>query len=147
MSKKVTLPGNENSNYGRATAWMRKAAIFTKADLAGFLATQKDKAGNPLTEGAIAATTVVLLSPRLESGRGDCRGNMSNPWGHLAYVELLNRKVDKETGKKEAQKYRFRMRKEALEPSRRTAAPVTAPVVEAEKVAEEVSETSETVEA
>ena len=134
MSKKVTLPVNENSNYGRAIGFMRKARIYTKAQVEEFLGTLKGKNGEPLTEGAIGATAVVLLSPRETSTRGDCRGNMSNPVGHLMFNALLARKKDKETGKKEAQKYRFSYRKGALEPSKR----VQAPKVEAEKVETEV---------
>lgn len=104
MSKKVKLDGRADSAYGKVTAWMRKVQIFTKAQVVEqFKALGK-------SDSAALASAVVMLSPRETSKRGDCRGNMSNPWGHLAYVEKLHK------GKGEEQKFRFRNRKEALEP-------------------------------
>lgn len=120
MGKKVAVPGK--GMYGEATAWMRKNQTYTKSHLVEMLQ------GKGLSDSAADATAVVMLSPRLESNRGDCRGNMSNPWGHLAYNDKLKRKeVD---GVKEEQKFRFRLRKEALEPRKR----VLKSKVEASKV-------------
>lgn len=110
MSKKVTLPGKKA--YGKATEYMRKKQIYTKTDLITYLTSECGK-----SEVAAVATAVVLLSPR-ETSKGDCRGNMSNPWGHLAYNDKLNRKKGAD-GKNEPQKFRFRMRKTAMEPLKR----------------------------
>ena len=104
MSKRVELDVRSESNYGKATDFMRKKQIYTKTDLVNFFK------GLGKDDKAAMASAVVMLSPRKESTRGDCRGNMSNPWGHVAYNDKLGRKIDKETGKKEEQKFRFRFR-------------------------------------
>ena len=109
MSKKVVLDGREESNYGKVTAWMRKSQIYTKDQVVE----QFTKLG--LKESAAVASAVVLLSPRLESKRGDSRGNMSNPWGHQAY----NLKLKKVEGQE--QKFRFMLRKLVLAPLTRNA--------------------------
>jgi len=115
--------------YKEATDWMRKKQIYTKSELLAKLVEMGK------TDTAAQATAVVLLSPRLESKRGDCRGNMSNPWGHLAYNDKITRKeVD---GKKEEQRFRFRLRATELEPLQRSSKKVDAEkvkVVEAKKV-------------
>ena len=113
MSKKINWSKvvSEGSAYGKATAWMRKNQIYTKAGLVEFL----KSIGK--TERAAVETAVVLLSPRESSKRGDCRGNMSNPFGHLAYNEKLARR--QVCGRKEVQRFRFRLRKNALEPRKR----------------------------
>ena len=111
MGKKVTLPGKKN--YGKGTAWMRKTQVYTKAQLVQYL---EGECG--CSPSAALATAVVLLSPRLTSKRGDPRGHVCNPWGHLAYNEKLPRKT-LPTGKNEAQRFRFRLRKNALEPRKR----------------------------
>lgn len=108
MSKKITVRGNPNSNYGKLTTFMRKKQVYTKTDLVQHMMTF-DK-----THSQAMATVGVMLSPRLASTRGDCRGNGSNPWGHQAYNEKLARKVNKDTGKKDEQKWRFRFRSEEL---------------------------------
>ena len=107
MSKKVELPGRDDSAYGKVTAWMRKVQIYTKPQVIE----QFKNLG--CQEKAALASAVVMLSPRLTSKRGDCRGNMSNPWGAIAY----NAKLAKEKGAE--QKFRFLFRKEALEPRKR----------------------------
>ena len=99
------------SDYGKATAWMRKKQVFTKTDVIDFLMSIGK------VERAAYETAIVLLSPRKTSARGDCRGNASNPWGHLAYVEKLARSVV--GGVKEDQKFRFRLRNILLDPRRR----------------------------
>ena len=103
MSKKIQLKGHKGSVYTKVTEFMRKKQVYTKTDIVNFLKEQGK------SESAAQATAVVMLSPRLESTRGDCRGNLSNPWGHKAY----NEKFKKVAG--EEQKYRFRFRKEELE--------------------------------
>jgi hypothetical protein len=113
MSKKVNLDGvvRKESAYGKATEWMRKNQIYTKRQLVEFF----KSIGK--TERAAIESAVVMLSPRESSSRGDCRGNMSNPWGHLAYNDkLIRREVG---GRKEIQRFRFRFRKNALEPRKR----------------------------
>jgi hypothetical protein len=114
MSKKVTLEVRSGSNYGKATAFMRKNQIYTKTMLVEFFQTLTNKDGELLGMGASLASTGVMLSPRLTSS-GDCRGNPANSWGHLAYNEVIARKIDKETGKKSEQKFRFRHRAEAMD--------------------------------
>lgn len=123
MGKKVDVPGK--GMYGEATAWMRKKQIYTKAELIEFLISKG------LTESAAGHTAVVLLSPREESKRGDCRGNMSNPWGHIAYNEKLPRR--EKDGVKEDLRFRFRLRKEVMEPRKR----ILKAMVEGEKVKSE----------
>jgi hypothetical protein len=110
MSNKVQLPGQADSNYGKATEFMRKNQVYTKTMLMDFFK------GLGKDEKEASASTGVMLSPRESSQTGDGlgRGNMSNPWGHLAYNDKVARKVDKETGKKLEQKFRFRFRSEAL---------------------------------
>ena len=103
MSKKVELEVRKESAYGKATEFMRQKQIYTKTDLVNFFK------GLGRTDEAAVASAVVMLSPRKESNRGDCRGNMSNPWGHIAYNDKLQRKD------KEEQKFRFRFRDEVLE--------------------------------
>jgi hypothetical protein len=116
MSKKVQLPVRADSNYGKATEFMRKNQIYTKTMLMDFFKGMTNKDGELLNEAQASASTGVMLSPRESSQTGDGlgRGNMSNPWGHLAYNDKIARKVDKETGKKLEQKFRFRFRSEAL---------------------------------
>ena len=112
MSKRVKLPGKKH--YKAVTEYMRKKQVYTKTDLIEYLKKELGK-----SHAAATATAVVMLSPRLTSNRGDCRGNVSNPWGHIAYNEALPRKVDKETGKNEEKKFRFRFRKSAMSPHNR----------------------------
>ena len=103
--KKRTLPGK--GNYGVVSAYMQKQKIYTKSQIVGQFVKLD------LSETACLASAVVLLSPRETSNRGDCRGNMSNPWGHLAY----NEKLHKEDGVE--QKFRFRWRTKAMSPRKR----------------------------
>jgi len=103
MSKQVKLDGRTNSGYGKVTAWMRKAQVYTKSQVVE----QFKQLG--LSDKAAMASAVVLLSPRLESKRGDSRGNASNPWGHQAYNEKLAKVEGQE------RKFRFRIRTKALE--------------------------------
>ena len=104
MSKKVVLAGRADSNYGKVTAWMRKAQVYTKKQVVA----QFKALG--LNDAAAMASAVVLLSPRLEATRkgATCQGNLSNPWGHQAY----NLKLKKVKGQE--QKFRFMFRKTAL---------------------------------
>jgi hypothetical protein len=109
--------------YGKVTAWMKKKQVYTRTEVVDFTRTLGK------SEAGCSATATVMLSPRLTSSRGDCRGNMSNPWGHLAYNDKLPRKA--KSGVKEEQKFRFRYRKEAMEPNSR----YTKVKIEAKKVA------------
>jgi len=69
-----------------------------------------------------------ILSPRLKSKRGDCRGSV-NTYGHLYYAEKLGRQV--RAGVRDPQKFRLRWREVALK-SRREEVKAA---VEQEKVA------------
>lgn len=107
-TKKIQVRGN----YKLATEFMKTKQVYTKQDIIEFYM-RKLK----LDYNAAKYSAIILLSPRKESRRGDCRGSTSNPWGHLAYNDKLPRKViDVVTGKKEKQRYRFRYRDVALEP-------------------------------
>ena len=107
MLKNMKLRGD----YAKVTAWMKKKQIYTRSEVIAFL----KSIGK--SEGGASATATVMLSPRLASTRGDCRGNMSNPWGHIAYNDKFARKV--KDGVKEEQRFRFRFRKDALEANTR----------------------------
>lgn len=120
MSKEVKkINWNEvvrpESDYGKGTAWMREKASnkasYTKEQMIGFL---KSIGKN---DRAALETAVVLLSPREKSTIGDCRGNKSNPWGHLAYNQKIARRVI--NGRKEVQRFRFCLRIVELEPRKR----------------------------
>lgn len=120
MSKKnAKLPGK--GDYGEITAYMSKRQVYTKSELIEFAIKNCHKG-----EAAAIGTAVVMLSPRETSNRGDCRGNISNPWGHIAYNEKLIRKINKETGKPEEQRFRIRRRKVELEPKLRNVLSVEA---------------------
>ena len=101
-------------NYKLATEYM-KENIYTKQDLINFY---MNKLGMDYTASLYSA--IILLSPRLQSLRGDCRGSTSNPWGHLAYNKKLKRVrvFNKQTQRieLEKQRYAFRYRDIALEP-------------------------------
>lgn len=114
MSKKVVLAGRADSHYGKVTAWMRKAQVYTKKQVVA----QFKELG--LNDAAAMASAVVLLSPRLVATRkgakkDSCQGNLSNPWGHQAYNEKLQKVKGQE------QKFRFKLRKTVLEPQTRNA--------------------------
>lgn len=110
------------SAYGKATKWMRHEKSYNKRELIEFIRTL----GNTKARATFCAIT--LLSPRLTSRIGDCRGMISNPWGHLAYNEKLKRRM-MDNGKFEKQRFRLRWRKEALPPRYRN----KAIVIEAQK--------------
>lgn len=109
MSKKIQLPVRENSVLGKATNFMRKKQIYTRQDVVNFIMTECGK-----KESAAKASALILLSPRLQCNRkgADCRGIVLNPWGHVAYNEKLNHV------KGQPMRFRFRLRKEAMEPIR-----------------------------
>jgi hypothetical protein len=127
MSQAVSDSVREGSAYGLCTKFMRKKQIYTKTEVTEFF---KSLGKSSL---AAVASMGVMLSPRKES-KSDCRGNISNPWGHLAYNEKLARKVS--NGVKEEQRFRFRMRDKAM--GKKTRNKVTK--VKAEKVVEKVVE-------
>ena len=105
-----TNPYNPNSNAFRLFAYMM----------------QKDCTRSEITEYAILtmglslraaqSITTTLMSPRLESNRGDPRGN-SSAMGHVYYLDKLPREM--KDGKREEQKYRVQFREEELPPRMR----------------------------
>ena len=109
MSKKNKNPYNVKSNYGKLFGAWKTAKIMTRS---GLMVVAKEL-GMGLS--AASATVTVILSPRKSDDecRGDCRGNMSNPWGHLAYSEPLRKKAGEE------QKFMFRWRVKAMAPHKR----------------------------
>jgi len=113
MSKKKHI--RVRGNYQIVTDWMRKKQIYTKQDVINFYL---EDLGKDLK--ASKGSAIVMLSPRLDSKHGDCRGSASNPWGHLAYNDKLPRRFDEMNGKKEKQRYRFRFRDVPLDKKRHT---------------------------
>jgi len=102
-------------NYEVATTWMRKKQIYTKSDIIDFYMEELGK-----DYKAACGSAIILLSPRDKSKHGDLRGSASNPWGHIAYNEKIERKVDPSTGKLEKQRYRFKFRDVVLDKKRHT---------------------------
>lgn len=111
----MTNPYNSNSNAFRLFAYMLQEKVFSRAD-----ATEYAILTMGLKLRAAQAITTTLMSPRLESNRGDPRGNLS-AMGHLYYLEKLPREM--RDGRKEEQKYRIEWREPPLEP--RTRMPYT----------------------
>ena len=105
MSRMEQLNINIKGNYKIATDWMRNKQIYTKQNIIDFYMDKLSK-----DYKAACGSAIILLSPRIASKHGDLRGSTSNPWGHIAYNEKLERRFDPNTGKKEKQRYRFRFR-------------------------------------
>ena len=95
----------------KTTAWMKRKQVYTRKELI----THLRSLGKEPDACEYAAT--IMLSPRKKSKLGDCRGNVSNPWGHLAYNAKMERKLY--FGIKEDQRFKFRYRDFALPPRRR----------------------------
>ncbi|MFA5311741.1 MAG: hypothetical protein WC375_00315 [Methanomassiliicoccales archaeon] len=104
-------PYREDSNYAKLFEFIQKAGKITREALIKF-ARQTLK----LSDGASNASVTVMLSPRAESTRGDCRGNISAA-GHVYYMEKLSRPLV--AGEKGEQEYRLRWRNPELEPKTR----------------------------
>jgi hypothetical protein len=94
-------------DYKALTDFMKKKRIYTKSDLI------QEGVRLGKTESAATGSAGVMISPRKSSNRGRCTGNMSNPWGHLAYNEKLKRKTNKD-GEQEEQRFQFRYRTSPL---------------------------------
>jgi outer membrane biosynthesis protein TonB len=101
-------PYRDGSNYFRLFDYILSKTKFTRAELVEF-ARQTLK----MKETSAEASVTVVLSPRAESTRGDCRGNISAA-GHLYYIEKLSRKADKD-GNKPEQEYKLRWRPKELD--------------------------------
>jgi predicted RecB family nuclease len=97
--------------YHDIFAKVRKVQVMTREDL---MKHTMEGLGKSL-QAANAAVTVIL-SPRLTSKIGDCRGNLSAA-GHEYYMEKLGRSI--KAGIKDPQRFRLRWRKEVLEPRNR----------------------------
>ena len=91
--------------------FMKTKQVFTRAELMEYTQNVLGK-----TKAEASAVVTILLSPRLTSNRGDCRGNVAAQ-GHLYYVEKMGRKVIR--GIREPQKFRLRYRVKVLEPRNR----------------------------
>lgn len=105
-------PYRDGSNYFKLFDFILKPTKFTRGELVEF-ARDKLKMGETSAE----ASVTVVMSPRSESTRGDCRGNISAA-GHLYYIEKMGRKADKD-GVKAEQEYKLRWRSTELEPKTR----------------------------
>jgi len=106
MSVKHENPYREGSQYNKVFGYIKAKQVVTRAEV---LAKALEVG---LSEKAANATTTVLLSPRKESTRGDCRGNGSAR-GEWYFIEKLPRKTVK--GEREPQKLRLRWREQPLE--------------------------------
>jgi len=104
-------PYNKTSNYFALFGKLRKLQVMTRQALVDFATSMG------MSAAASQASVTVVLSPRKESKRGDCRGNMSAQ-GHLYCLEPLARVKGKD-GKNEPRKFRLRWRTKALEPRKR----------------------------
>ena len=105
------LQNKLKGDYAKATAWMKSKQVYTRKELIAYLLTLGKE---PM---ACEYTATILLSPRKRSKRGDCRGNVNNPWGHLAYNAKMERKLH--FGIKEDQRFKLRYRDEPLPPRHR----------------------------
>lgn len=110
MSEKHENPYRDGI-YHNLFGFARQKQVFTRSDLMTYAV---EKLGMTVTAANAAVT--VIMSPRKESKRGDCRGNMSAA-GHIYYMEKLARQV--KGGVKDDQKYRLRYRTPALEARKR----------------------------
>ena len=113
--KRKDIKLKARGNYRLATEWMRKKRVYTKQDLVEFYMYTLGK-----DYRAASGSAIVLLSPRLVSNNGDPRGSASNPWGHVAYNEKIEKRVCPVTGKNEKQRYMFRFRDVPLEKKHHT---------------------------
>lgn len=107
MSVKHENPYREGSQYHKVFGFIKTKQVVTRAEVLA----KAIEFG--MSEEAANATVTVLLSPRKESKRGDCRGNISAQ-GHLYFVERLPRRIV--NGEKEPMKFRLRWRTTELEP-------------------------------
>jgi hypothetical protein len=121
QQKQADLLMKVRGTYGDATRWMIEQGTYSRKELIKYL---NEKCGRSLDRGdksisPAEATATILLTPRLSSTRGDIRGNVNNPWGHIAYNQKLPRTVNRITGKKEPQRFAFVFRDEELAPKKR----------------------------
>ena len=143
-SKDMVNPGNYYRLFAEAVKLSRNANGFTRDQLVNFAKTLKDKDGDLLTETAVEASVTVILSPRLESERGDCRGNMSAP-GHLYFadkahiaIKRFGKEVRDDKGELETEaRFKMCMRETALAPLKRDGAPTDEEKAEKAKIREE----------
>jgi hypothetical protein len=105
-------PYREGSDYNKLFGHLKAKQVVTRKDLISY-----SKSAMHKTEAQATADVTVILSPRKDSKRGDCRGNMSAQ-GHVYFMEKLPRKTVK--GVKEPQKFRLRYRSVPLEARKRS---------------------------
>ena len=98
-------------DYRKTFGYWKQKQVVARAELMKHC---MEVLGKTLSEAKAIVT--VILSPRFDSKRGDCRGNISAQ-GHLYYAEKVNRQT--RAGVKEPQKFRLRWRITVLEPRRR----------------------------
>jgi len=138
--KKVThLNPYRNGNYRKTFGFIMTKRIVTRAEV---LAYTKETFGVEKP-----ADVTVLLSPRLTSKIGDCRGNIS-ACGHLYYMQKLNRAT--RAGAKDPMRFQLRWRPVALEPRTRQSIPevkqVKTPAVKAKAPAKVATKEAVTLE-
>ena len=83
-------PFRNESIYHAGFDFWQKKEVVTRNELADAIeATGMTKHANPDNKHRAAVlSATILLSPRLTSDRGDCRGNVCT-YGHLYYAEQL----------------------------------------------------------
>lgn len=121
--KKHENPHRGNKDYASLFSYMQRNQTFTRKGLIEFCINKLH-----LTPKNALYNVNILNSPREKSHKGsDPRGNIAS-FGHLYYVEKLERKWV--AGIRQPQYFRLRWRTEPLEPKRR--APIS--IREAEKI-------------
>jgi hypothetical protein len=116
-----TNPYREGGNYHRLFNFMHvtNKRVVTRLQMIAYALTLLDDKGKPLTEKSANASVTVVMSPRKESKRGDCRGNLSAQ-GHAYFMEKLSLgKCPEGTTKRDHNKtlrYRLCWREPMLEP-------------------------------
>lgn len=116
-------PYREGGNYHKLFAFIQSNnRIVTRPQMVAFAMTLLDDKGVALTEQAAEASVTVVMSPRKESKRGDCRGNLSAQ-GHVYYMEKLSLgKAPEGVSRREhnkTRKFRLCWREPMLEPLKR----------------------------
>ena len=103
-------PFREGTIYHAGFKYWQKKVIVTRIELAEAIERTglTNKANPEAKYRAAYLSATILLSPRLSSKRGDCRGNVCT-YGHIYYAEPLK----KENG--EEKKYKLCWREEILD--------------------------------
>lgn len=100
-------PYRDGSLYNKIFAYWEQKQVVTRKELMDYTMNELGK-----SEASASAAINAILSPRKESKRGDCRGNIA-AHGHIYYADKLPRNV--QDGVKEVQKFGLAWRDPILE--------------------------------